>query len=194
MKLKTHLQASVVAAIAVFLSLAETTLATLPEDRYAEFNIRADPTDENSDIVFVYRLHLKANTSDETSVGWLVTQADFEEVGTGGTVVDSWSILEPEVLSNDGLWWVDHAKLSEPEAAEFDSPPSMEGTADYQGTGRGDLEFSLADGYLASGYETMYGGSVASFTHAVQVVNEEDPIVEGDDEPAEVIVVASGSN
>jgi hypothetical protein len=159
--------------------------ASDPEDRVATYKLRVDPNNESSDIIFLVELDLTAVDHDEDEIAWQVTQARFSETDAEGTPVRTWSIDDPELHTVDNLWWVAHEDLDEPSVEDFTAVPQLEGVAEAQGPD-GDLEFAIASTELDPLERLMYGGAVAGVAHDFHEVGEEDPVIDPDDEPAEV--------
>lgn len=170
------------AATACFLG-AHTARADLPADRTVYLYMYEVPGDPESDIVFSVGLDLEAVDVDGVWVGWEVTSAKFIEPGTPDTV---WIENSPAVDSPDGLWWVEHVDLQDPQHDEFTLPPLLEGTATAEEPLGADLEYTLE----GASYDPPPGGPPFDVTAAVDYIftveGEEDPKKEGDDEPVEV--------
>ena len=180
-----NLRTSTLVAVALSWAFTNEALATPPEDRYVEYSIREDPSDESSDVIFAARLHLHAVDVVFSNVVWEVESAEFEEINTSG-VAASWSITSPTVDTPSGFWSVMHVDTENPAVHEFDTPPLIEGCANHISGTTSDLDFSLGSGSLTQAQQAMFDGYVAGLSHTFQEVNASEPVVEGDDEPVEV--------
>lgn len=165
--------------------LASNALATLPADQTVYYLIREDPDDAQSDVVFEIELDITAEQGTANAVEWSVTEARFAEIGTNGTAVDSWTDEDPAITSSNGLWWVSHDDVENPDPAEFNVPPHIEGTAANDSSGD-DLDYAFVNGDLTQAQSGMYNGRVAGLTHSFARIASAEPIVEGENEPVEV--------
>ncbi|MFH1417607.1 MAG: hypothetical protein ABII12_04890 [Planctomycetota bacterium] len=148
--------------------------------------IHEEPTDPESDVVFIVRLQVEAEDSDVDAIGWRIVAAEFRQPDGGGGDDTVWLDGSPVVDSPDGLWWCDHADFLAPQLNEFAMPPLLEGTADAQDSQGPDLDYSF-EGVL---YEPPPGGPpydpTAAFNYVFTRVGEQEPKEEGDDEPGEI--------
>ncbi len=97
----------------------------------------------------------------------------------------SWTKSQPTVSSGDGYWWVAHQDFDNLLEEEFSAPPMLIGTAPPDGTDD-DLDYYLEAGTLTRTEEAMFNGKVAGLTHEFIRDGEVDPVVDGEDEPAEI--------
>lgn len=155
-------------------------------DEAVLYLLHETPTDPESAVVFAVKLELEAADSDETSIGWEITLAEFRQPGDGGPADTVWVENTPVVDSPDGLWWCDHADFLDPQLSEFDMPPLLVGTADAEDPEEADLDYSF-EGVT---YEPPPGGPPydpsAGLTYVFTKVGFEDPEEEGEDEVGEI--------
>ncbi len=164
------------------LVLPGTAWAQLPADQTVSYWIHDDPNDPNSAVVFGVTLTLRADSRDDDSVAWEITEATFVEFDSYGEPIQTWEENFPHVYTADGLWWIDHADGGAPQLSEFEEPPFMEGTADAVDPGSADLDFAL------EGVPPNSGGPyaiTAVLDHDFAVVGDPDPVQSGDDTPAQ---------
>ena len=176
----------VVAVSSLLLLMPSVAQAVLPQDRTQEYFIRADPTVETSDVVFVVRFKLTALARDGETVDWQIKTAEFEELDSLGAVKKSWSIDEPQIATEGNIWRITHADADTPLVTEFDQPELMTGLAPAVSGTTAKLDYSLEGGTCGSGCSTLFSGTVTALTHTMQEVDEPTTTVEGDDEPTEI--------
>jgi hypothetical protein len=176
------LSKALIAAILVCTSYA-TARADLPGPLIVEYKIRETPSNPSSDVVFTVELVLAARDEDGESVGWEIKKIRLTDVDAAPFGPWIWEEVSPTVNTGDGLWWVTHSDHTDPQFAEFDVTPLLEGTATSLGY-PDDLAYSFQGDTW--GGTPMYGGSVSALTYSFTIEGEEDPEEEGDDEPAEV--------
>lgn len=150
----------------------------LPPDQSLEYRIY-----DGSVLIFKIRLYLKHAESGVGENGWSVTKAEFHQPGTNE---GDWVKNNPSVDTPDGLWWVEHADIENPELSEFCLPPLLEGCAESKDPADEDLDYSF-EGHV---YTEPPGGRPYDITVALdylfQRVGKSNPEEEGDDEPAEL--------
>lgn len=163
----------------------------LPDDRWAEYTVYETPNDPQSDVVFIVRLHLVADQQingegTAGSIGWEVTGMDFTQPGTPSDTL--WTEDSPSVDTPDGLWWVDHADLSNPDTAEFALPPSLVGTATADDPADEDLDYDLAgEEYTPPAAPGEPPHEVTgSLTFDSYLATSQAAVEEGDDEPIRI--------
>jgi len=169
-------------ALAIFAG-APAAIAQLPSDRYITYNIRENPNDDNSSIVFKVSLKLHAEASSAGQVGWKIEEARFLKIVPSASNI-LWIKSSPTVNSADGRWWVSHADTQSPTIAEFVCPPALAGAALAQSGGIANLNFMLA-GVHYSG-PSRFNGNVAALDFQFTRVGETEPEEESDNEPTEV--------
>jgi len=109
--------------------MTASSVQAIPVSQELRYNIYADPSDPQSDIVLTIDLSLIAVDSNPTAIAWhikVVTLVRPDLNGSGATV---WADLSPSVDTSDGLWWIKHADLENPKVAEFVLPPLVAGRA-----------------------------------------------------------------
>jgi len=159
--------------------------ATPPENRLVVYSMYEDPQDPESDVVFRVTLALDRVSYNETSIGWEIAEAQFETVGESPIL---WSVDFPEISTQDGLWWTDHADVDAPVTAEFLVPPYMEGEAVTKGPPGPNLDYVFGgDVYVPPQAPATppYGSNTASASFSFTVQGESVSLAEGEDEPVE---------
>lgn len=164
-------------------SVCATARADLPADQTIMYNIRETPSNAASDIIFTITLDLEADQLDGDSVGWNIGEIRFERISDGKKWTEDFG--GPSSYA-PGLWWIDHADHDDPQLAEFADPPLLDGRADAVATSDPDLDYTLEGGVCNAACQAMYGGNVAGLDVLLWVVEETEPEVDDDDEPAEV--------
>jgi hypothetical protein len=183
--LKEKTMKSLVLAMSTFVLIEQAAIASLPDDQTVYYYIREDPQDEQSDVIFEVALDINPSQVSSHAVEWSVARARFIEIDSNGEPISSWTDADPSVVSSNGLWWVEHVDVEDPIVAEFNLPPEISGTADKDQEGD-DLGYAFETGTLGAGKSAMYGGYVAAITHQFILAAEQEPIVDGEDEPVEV--------
>ena len=155
-------------------------------DQTLWYLIHQEPTNHQSDVVFIVRLKVQAEDSDADSVGWRIVAAEFRQPDVGGGPDTVWLEASPAVDSPDGLWWCDHADFLDLQLSEFVLPPLLVGTADAEDPGQADLDYS----FEGVSYDPPPGGPpydpTAALNYVFTIVGEPEPEEEGDDEPGEI--------
>ncbi len=149
------------------------------------YGIYDDPSDEqNRELIYWIVLYLEESDRDSNSIGWAVDKVKIIEFNDPAADRD-WIDLSPTVDTSDGLWWVDHADLNDPQPEEFVMPPFVDGTADAQGPQELpylDYDFEGVDLALSEYYFTVTAALTFIFTEE----NETTPLIERTFEPVEV--------
>ncbi|MHC4696604.1 MAG: hypothetical protein ACYTFA_07680 [Planctomycetota bacterium] len=178
---------TVVTSITLCFVFGVDSAEALPDDWTIDYKIHATPTDPQSDVVFVVRMEIVADSSTDELVGWEVREIRFTRPGEGGNPDVVWVEASPVLASPDGLWWVAHANVDYPMLWEFAFLPWLDGTALPEDPMEDDLDYDFhGDKYTppAPPGEPPYDHTTVmtySFTRAMA----EDPIEEGEDEIAE---------
>ena len=159
--------------------------AALPDDTAVQYNIREEPTNEGSDVIYEVRLELTAVDRDGDSVAWEITKAQITEVGTNGQDEGVWEEDYPDLSAYDGVWWVDHDDPMDPDTLEFALPPFFEGRAASKDQSDPDLDYELEGGYCDSSCSQLFDGRAAVLIHWWEYVGNQVPEAEGT-EPVEV--------
>ena len=184
---------SFVAPILAATFLGAGTARALPDDQTIDFSIYLNPTDPESEVVFVVRLELAAQSSSAGQVGWDVTEIRFTRPMKYAFPDKVWVESSPVVDSPDGLWWIGHADVEDPVIGEFVMPTWLVGTATPEDPAEDDLEYDFV-GVTYSPPEwpqTPPHETTAALTYSLKRAAAQVPIEEGDDEP---IDVADGTN
>ena len=149
--------------------------------------IHETPADPNSPVEFRIRLELANSDEDGDSIGWEVTSLEICQVESTGACT-LWVDDDPNVPTQDGLWWVEHADPNDPQDDEFTMPPHLQGTAAADDPNDADLDYDFeGQVYLAPTPpgEPPYDVT-AALDYTFTPVGSNDPIGDGDDEPVEV--------
>lgn len=177
----------VIAGIGTMLcSTPSRLMATPPTHMVVTYSIHDDPQDPESDVVFRITLGLDRFDYNATSIGWEISEAQFETVG--GTEM-IWTAAYPYVDSLDGLWWTDHADVDNPVLAEFLVPPTLEGTAEAKNSEDPDLDYLFAGNVYtppAPPGQPPFGSATGSSTFSFLIDGDEEPMEEGEAEPVEL--------
>jgi len=170
--------------MAASLSTAHSTAqADLPDDQAIEYRVRETPNVPESAVVFTITLYLTASDMDNDEVGWEIDEIRFRQLNSQ-PLQRLWIEDSPVVSSPDGLWWVEHADPQDPQIGEFDMPPLLTGTADAEHSEDPDLDYSFEGVAYVSPPPPPFEDTVA-LDYTLTLEGEEEPIEEGDDEPAE---------
>lgn len=108
--------------------------------KYVTYSIHEDPQDPESEVVFTIKLKLVADQIEEDQVGWDVKRVTIEQFGEDSRI---WIDQPPNVDTADELWWVQHADMENPVAADFVQPPRLFGVANAQAQEYDDLEYDI---------------------------------------------------
>jgi hypothetical protein len=170
--------------VALLLGVPQLAQAQLPTERTIEMLIREDPSDNESEVVFLIAVELSAVSVDNNTVVWDVKGTHFIDKDCLMRPCYEWSCSTPTVCTEDGKWWVEHENPMSPKVEEFDAMPMILGTAAAKGS-YDDLDYEV-EGKTYGGAPT-YGGRVTLLTYSLTLDDDPDPPVEeGDDEPAEL--------
>lgn len=172
--------------LAVCFVVASPTFADDPI--YVDYSVREDPSDEESDVLYVFSLGLSEVNVDCDGIWWKVEELVIVEVNNSGGHDKYWSEDDPLVGTSNGLWWVEHANTSKPIAEELHSPPLIIGTAVAHDTNDEDMDYDVeGEEYVTPpGELTPYDGRVTSLTHTIAETGQSQSASEGDEDPAEV--------
>jgi hypothetical protein len=149
------------------------------------YRIHEDPDDPDSAITFTVWLSLVEMDADGDSIGWKIKNIRFRQPGTGGAPGKRWieSAPNPNVPTEDGLWWIDHADADNPQLSEFDHPPHLVGTATAVDPSDADLNYDF-EGSTYSGSPPW--SPTAGLDYEFAVDGEPTPLIDGMDEPVEL--------
>ena len=166
-------------------ALSGVALGQLPPDQTVYFKLRTTPTNPASAVYSLITMHLAAAERSADYVGWRVTQVVVQELAADGAVTGHWSGLEPDVSTSDGLWWIRHTDPTQPVLSEFVRVPLVTGKAPATDPRFDDLEFSVSGSpYFSPGSQPPFTNTVA-LTYSLRMLEAQEPIHEGDDEPVE---------
>jgi hypothetical protein len=156
-------------------SVCGSNALALPPDQIVTFSFRETPSDPQSGVLIKARMHIEAKSQNGNKISWQINKLTFAEHGGGDWTEDSPGL---------GNWVVNHADPADPVARDFDSPPSMTGTA-TEDSGGDDLSYDFIPGTCDATEAQMYSGDVVcseySFVAGTTTIAEEDP-----DEPEEI--------
>jgi hypothetical protein len=157
-----------------------------PEPMDVVYRIHDNPNDPDSAIVFTVMLSLEAQEADENSIGWQITEIRFRQPGQNGDPDTIWIESDPDVPTQDGLWWVDHADRENPQLDEFDEPPHLVGIAAAADPNATDLKYD----FEGVGYTPGSGGPpwdvTAALDYKFKLDGQSSPLESGTDEPVEI--------
>jgi hypothetical protein len=139
------------------------------------FETLENSSDPSSDVVFKTVLELSEADRDGNDVGWEVIGAYFIQPVSGGSD-KAWKTDAVTVPTSDGLWWVEHGKPNEPQAAEFDMPPLLAGEASAW------LQTTQPLVYSVEGKGGYHGENMLRFSYSYRLKYEEEPEEEEDDD------------
>lgn len=180
MKPRSHNLAIVMSC---FAAATFTALRTVQADNsYFAFayDILKDSSDPNSGVEFHVVFEVSESDRDADWVGWHVDTLYIVQSHAGGgeTIYKTDSAT---VDTADGLWWIQHAKPDEPDAAEFDVAPMIHGTAP-----------SVSSQYFQCLEYYIVGLNLERYDYATRVkygfsgCDEESPYKEKDDDDGEI--------
>ena len=150
-----------------------------------EYLIHETPTDPNSPVEFRVKLSLESSDQDGNEIGWDITSIEIREVGDPDAV---WVDDDPNVPTEDGLWWVEHDDPSNPQNAEFTMPPRLQGTAAAEQFASDDLDYDFAGKTYTAPEppeEPPYQFT-AALDYTFTLVGDDDPVGSNEDEPVEI--------
>ena len=106
---KAKAEGALAATLAIGM-MGTAVLADLPDDRIVTYNVREDPNDEESPIIFTVDLGIMAYDMDGDTVRWFVKYAVLTETDNSESppVTTTWSEDEPNVDTSDGYWTIEH--------------------------------------------------------------------------------------
>lgn len=113
----------------VALSLSGSVSLATPTEQSINYSIYVDENDLSQGIYYDYTLDLSPVAQDGNSIGWSIDRVTFHRHETDTKDENIWSEEFPEVLSPDGLWWIDHVDAENPTIEEFLMPPAVTGDA-----------------------------------------------------------------
>jgi len=158
----------------------------LPAGQTITFYFHETPTDPDSPIKTAIHLRLTAIERSSDAVGWRIAQVHFERALSDGTVAE-WREDLPDVISDDGLWWVEHEEPTNPQRSEFKVLPWLVGTAETQDAKFSDLDYDVIG--EAPPANSIYA-TTARVSYRLQAANPSEPIEpvndDNDDEPVEI--------
>ena len=156
-----------------------------PATQDVVYKIHDDPNDPNSAIALTVKLFLTSEDYDRNWVGWEITEARFRQPN-GGEPDRIWIESDPNVPSQDGLWWIEHADRSDPQLSEFDDPPHLVGLAAAENPNNDDLEYD----FQGASYTPPPGGPPWDPTGALgfefTIDGQSTPFLDETDEPVEI--------
>jgi hypothetical protein len=163
-------------------SLGGPSRATM--NKVITYRVYDDPSDQqNREAIWEIRLYVTESESDQDSIGWAIGKIEVVDLSVDPDKV--YTDQSPTVDTADGLWWVTHADLEDPQVAEFDDAPPLSGTADAPDPQEPDLEYELAGAELSSPEDT-YFGVCAGLDVWLKLVTEGDPALNRPREPVEL--------
>ncbi len=160
-----------------------------PAQWTAKYVLHETPSEPSSPVAFKIALRLAYEDTDCSAVGWRVTEIEIRQVHADLSET-IWQHANPELNTADGLWWVDHADVSAPTAAEFVLPPELAGVASAVDPEDDDLSYELAGATYTPPEPpaTPPYAITAALDYSFTLSGAGEPLVNGTHEPADVPV------
>jgi len=127
-QMKIRVFAGLSCALIAF-SLSESVIMATPSDQSINYSIYFDVNDLSQGVYYDYTIDLSPVAQDGNSIGWSIDQVTFHRHETETKGENVWYEEFPEVLSPDGLWWIDYVDPENPTIDEFLMPPAVTGDA-----------------------------------------------------------------
>ena len=166
----------------------DKALGQVPDDRTVQFEIRYDPSDPFSDVIYTILLEISAIEVIEKSVGWEITNVSIHRLNKFQQPISIRNDQFPFISTNDGLWWIEHVDPVWPQAEEFVMPPTIVGYAVSSDPNVDNLEYNLTSVEYKESLEGSLFDVTASLNYSLNSASEEEG---GDNEP---VRMPSGSN
>ena len=173
---------AIVACAALVTGVASTASA---DTRYVDYLIREDPSDSESGVIYIISLGIEEAETDGDWIGWQINEVAIVRLDSLGEVDAYWIEYAPYVPTSDGMWWVEHEDTENPKAKEFDDTPLLVGLALANDPNDDDMRYDFI-GATYTGQGPQYGGSVSGMAYVLAPEGQEEPELEGDDEPGEI--------
>ena len=154
----------------------------MPPDQRVVYHIRESPTDPESAVICDVLLDLSAQAEDGNTVGWRVNRVEIQQDLSGTALV--WAEVNPRLGTADGLWWLVHEDPAAPDLVDFSEAPLLEGVAGNETPEFGALVYSFRATTPAN--PTTPYLHTTHLTFALTQEGDNEPLVEGENEPAEV--------
>ncbi len=162
----------------VTLGLSQPAWGDLPASQFITYRTREIPTDPQSAVVLQVTFRLTAVAATAVEVGWAVDEISIVRPGNESSPDQLWIDLSPELLTSDGLWWVAHEDLLQPQFDEFAVPPALVGTALATAETDDDLGYFLEGAmYVPPPEGAPYEHTVA-LSYSFQLLAAQEPIDE----------------
>ena len=173
---------AIVSCAALVAGVARTASA---DTRYVDYLIREDPSDPESDVIYIFSLGIEEADKDGDWIGWQIDEVAIVRLDSLGEVDAYWTEYAPYVPTSDGLWWVQHDDPKNPKGKDFDVTPWLVGMAQADDPNNDDMRYDFI-GATYTGQGPHYDGSVSGMAYVLAPEGEEEPELEGDDEPGEI--------
>jgi hypothetical protein len=159
-----------------------------PPSWLVRYAIHETPADSNSPVTFAFALSLNAAAGDCTATGWQIASIEIRQVDPNGGPDRVWTQVDPSVPGNDGLWWVSHADVANPQSSEFAVLPNLVGLATAADPIDADLRYHLigAPHELPIPPNPPEFGVAGVLSHELVLVEAEQVIAFSVEEPVEV--------
>lgn len=172
--------ASLVIVLGVSLvASAAGTARALPPPQTVSIEIHETPGDASTPLRFTVSLDVTAIHGKDSSIAWAITTARFTEPGSSGR---AWIVAAPTIATADNLWWVEHADVSAPAAADFRNLPALEGTALPMARTLEPLSYSLTFSASATSSGSQSLASYSFHTATTLIARTGD----GEEEPVDI--------
>jgi len=152
------------------------------------YDLREDPGDLSSAVIWTIELGIQAEQADGSYVGWLIHSVTISGIDQDGQPTNVWIDASPGLSPSGGLWWVEHADPDNPQRSEFAMPPHLQGTASAEDPIDEDLDYDFEGKTYtppAPPEEPPYEVT-AALDYTFTPVGSGAPIASGEDEPVEV--------
>lgn len=169
----------------VALVFCRPALGDLPADQLITYYTRETPTDPQSAVVMEVLVRLTAVAATAEEVGWAIGEINIVRLGEGSIPDQEWVDPAPELLTSDGLWWVAHADLMEPQLHEFAIAPALVGTALPTAETNEDLGYFLEGSEYVPPPEGAPFENTVALSYSFRLLAAQEPIDEDEEVPAE---------
>lgn len=157
-------------------------VAQIPADQTIHWSFRENPEDPESTVEIHAIVTLSAVEVDEENVGWSVASVEF--IRGEGEDETSWVEVAPPLETPDGLWWVAHADVENPQLDEFIDTPLLSGRAYSDDPEEVDLLYEIESA------TPMEGGpfeQTSGVSYLLAAADTNEPVKEGEQEPVETV-------
>lgn len=158
----------------------DKAMGQVPDNRLVTYDIRKDPYDPDSNVIYSIVLDITAIEVDGNSVGWEVSDISIHKVNFLEQIISTRSEAYPLLNTTDGLWWIEHSDPLIPAIDEFVMPPLMSGNAVSSDPNVDDLNYDLEG---VTYVEPLKGPLFVTTAALDYSLNSTSEVEDGDDEP-----------